>query len=177
MPENYDVQQVCENGHQITDCYNLNPEKRKKFCQDCGAPTLTACPSCGKDIEGALHKSVTMTPSVLEARSNLRVGSQKTTISIPAVVPNHCKNCGEPYPWTKKIQAAIQCMIKYDKLNDEEKKSISQDIKNINKDIHEAEQSAWRIKRLWEKYGPIAKELILEFASRTAAKVFKGQYP
>lgn len=178
MSDSNDVLQVCENGHKITDCYNNNPEKRSNFCQECGAPTITVCPSCGKDIDGALLKSETRIPSVLEARSSLRVGSKKTTISIPVGVPKHCKNCGKPYPWTqKKIQTAIQNMMGSGKLNDEEKNTISQDIENITKNVPEAEQSARRIKRIWEKYGPIAKELILEFASRTAAKIFKGQYP
>ena len=47
MYGNFDVQQIYENGHQITDCYNIRPEQQKKFCQECGAATIIACPSCG----------------------------------------------------------------------------------------------------------------------------------
>lgn len=43
MSRNYDVQQVCENGYQITDCYKIHPEQQKKFCQECGAATIIAC--------------------------------------------------------------------------------------------------------------------------------------
>ncbi len=52
MSGNYDVQQVCENGHQITGCYDLCPDERQDFCQECGKPTIIACPSCSKTIEG-----------------------------------------------------------------------------------------------------------------------------
>ena len=33
------------------------PDKRKDFCQECGAPTIIACPSCDKAIEGTQIKA------------------------------------------------------------------------------------------------------------------------
>jgi len=90
-------------------------------------------------------------------------------------VPSYCANCGEPYPWTqKKIQTAIQIFAEFGELNEEEKSTIEQDIENIGTDVPETELSAKRIKRIWEKYGPICREVIMEFASRTAANILKG---
>lgn len=52
MSENYDIQQICENGHQITGCYKIHPEDRQEFCQTCGALTVTKCQNCNTEIRG-----------------------------------------------------------------------------------------------------------------------------
>ena len=156
MIEQYEVQQVCENGHQITGYYLSRPEEGKKFCHLCGAHTIISCPSCGDAIRGGK-----MEPS------------QRKTLEGLAFVPSYCQNCGEPFPWTQsKIATAIQTMMEFDDLDDEEKKTLEQDVENIAKDVPETELSAMRIKRIWNKYGPIAYEAVMEFASRTAAKIF-----
>jgi hypothetical protein len=93
---------------------------------------------------------------------------------VPEFLPI-CRNCGKPYPWTEsKIVTAIQIFTEFGNLDEEEKKTIEQDINNIAKDIPQAELSAMRIKQIWQKYGKVAYEVIMEFASRTAAKVLKN---
>jgi hypothetical protein len=160
MSENYDIQQVCENGHRVTGCYSISAGKRQDFCQKCGAPTITDCPNCKKEIQGD------------------RIGKNWTgeVYSLgSAVVPSFCSNCGEPYPWTKnKIVTAIQILMEFGKLDEKEKETIEQDINNIVRDIPQAELSAMRIKRIWEKCSKAGYEIIMEFASRTAAKVLKN---
>ena len=90
-------------------------------------------------------------------------------------VPSYCPNCGKPYPWTqKKIKTAIQIFAEFGDLNEEEKKTIEQDVENIAKDVPEAELSARRIKRIWERGKSIGYEVIMEFASRTAAQILKN---
>jgi hypothetical protein len=168
MSQEYDVQQVCENGHQITCGFHTHPEEQKKFCPDCGASTITACPACGKEIQGAKMRHI-MT------MSDLGVSHHRKALEDIVSLPSYCTNCGEPYPWTqRKIAAAIQAFIESGKLDKEEEKIISKDIENISKDIPDAEPSAIRIKGIWEKYGPICRELILELMSRTAAKILQG---
>ena len=133
MTVNYDVQQVCENGHQITGSYNIRPDKRKDFCQECGAPTIIACPSCDEEIEGT---QINVSQSWIDARN---VGA-KMVPGMPVVVPSYCGKCGEPYPWTeKKIVTAIQMFAEFGNLDDKENDTIEQDIKNIAKDIPQAE--------------------------------------
>jgi len=159
------VQQVCENGHQITYCHDIRPEEGKKFCPECGAPTLIACPSCEEPIQGSLLKFV---------ESWTGTGGEMMP-EYPADIPRFCQNCGEAYPWTqKKIQTAIQILMEFGDLNEEEKKTINQDIENVAKDVPEAELSARRIKRIWDKGSRAGYEVIMELASRTAAKILKG---
>jgi hypothetical protein len=159
MSGNYDIQQVCENGHQITGCYDIGESERQEFCQKCGAPTIIACPICNDKIQGdRLGENLTGWDSIERS-----------------VVPSYCSNCGKPYPWTEnKIVTAIQMFAEFGNLDDKEKDTIEQDIKNIAKDIPQAELSAMRIKRVWEKYSPVAYNVIMEFASKTAAKILKG---
>ena len=167
MSGNYDTQQVCENGHQITDCYNISPEKQKRFCQKCGAVTITACPGCDEGIQGAQIK-------VSQSWTDARTGRQTMIPTTGADVPSYCHNCGKPYPWTEnKIATAIQIFAESGNLNDDEKKTIEEDINNIAKDIPQAELSAMRIKRIWEKCGTVAYNVIMEFASKTAAEILK----
>jgi len=124
MSENYDIQQVCENGHQITDCYKISPEKQKRFCQECGAATIIACPGCGEGIQGAQI-------GVSQDWTGGRTG-QKMIPKAHANVPSCCLNCGKPYPWTEsKIVTAIQILTEFGKLDEKEKETIEQDINNV----------------------------------------------
>lgn len=79
----HDIQQVCLNGHQITDSYNSAPELRRAFCSQCGAATITACPECNAPTKGGYR-----VPGVL-------------AIGFTTPVPKHCEDCGSPYPWEK----------------------------------------------------------------------------
>jgi hypothetical protein len=79
----HDIQQVCLNGHQITDSYNSAPELRRAFCNQCGAETIIACPECSASIKGDYR-----VPGVV-------------AIGFTTPVPKHCENCGKPYPWAK----------------------------------------------------------------------------
>ena len=80
-----DTQQVCLNGHQITDSVNKYPHNSKKFCPSCGAETITNCLKCNAPIPG--HKYY------------------ENVLSIHGTsVPSHCHGCGAPFPWTIKKQ-------------------------------------------------------------------------
>jgi hypothetical protein len=168
MPEQYDVQQICENGHQITDCYKIRPEKQKKFCDKCGAPTINSCPHCHKEIQGAEIR-------IKEDYPAFRTGRSEMVPWAHVNVPLYCDNCGKPFLWTEnKIQTAIQTLMEFGNLSDDEKKTIEQDINNIARDVPQSELSANRIKRILKNCGMVGSEIIMEFASRTAAKVLKN---
>ncbi len=94
---------------------------------------------------------------------------------IDADVPSYCRNCGKSYPWTEsKIVTAIQILTEFGNLDEKEKETIKQDINNIARDVPQAELSAMRIRQIWKKCSMAGYEIIMEFASRTAAKVLKN---
>ena len=163
MPVYYDVQQVCFNGHIINDTIKFRPEANKEYCTLCGEKTITQCPKCSTNIRGAML--------IVKQRNRRPSPCESLTVA-----PAYCLNCGKPYPWTEnKIVAAIQMFAEFGNLDEEEKETIEQDIKNIAEDIPQTELSAMRIKRIWEKCSRAGYEIIMEFASRTAAKILKDQ--
>lgn len=81
-----DAQQVCLNGHQITDSYHYSPDFRQRHCSQCGAETIHKCQSCGTDIRGDYHVD----------------GFFALGDSTP--VPTNCEGCGVQFPWTRKKQ-------------------------------------------------------------------------
>jgi hypothetical protein len=77
-----DTQQVCLQGHQVTDVFSSAPETRKPHCPNCGSQTITECPVCGSSIPGAFL-------------GDPLLGGYETV-----EVPKHCPTCGTPFPWT-----------------------------------------------------------------------------
>lgn len=170
MSGNYDVQQVCENGHQITGCYNFRPDGQKKFCQECGAATIIACPTCDVEIQGVRIEKVVQSEWLEAGRGR---GGSKMVPGRPVNVPSYCSNCGKPYPWTEnKIVAGIQTFAELG-IDENEESTIDEDMHNIAKDIPQAKPSAMRIKRICDKYGQVAYNVVMEFASKTAAEILK----
>lgn len=80
----HDAQQVCLNGHQITDSYHQSPEFRKKHCSTCGAATIYQCQSCGDEIRGDYHVEGVF------------------AVGFPTPVPTNCEGCGHAFPWAEK---------------------------------------------------------------------------
>lgn len=78
----YDTQQVCLNGHQITDSYHHSPQFRRKFCTQCGSETIHKCTKCNHEIKGHYR-----TEGVI-------------AIGFQTSIPTHCESCGGAFPWT-----------------------------------------------------------------------------
>jgi hypothetical protein len=85
-----DTQQVCLNGHQITDSINRNPDRSRKFCPNCGAETITKCTTCNTPIPGHTYYE------------------HVAVLSIHGTsVPSHCSGCGSPFSWTINKQKEV----------------------------------------------------------------------
>jgi hypothetical protein len=74
---------VCRNGHVITDRLHASPEQRLTHCDRCGATTLDRCPTCGRELPGAV-----LGPGPVP------VGSRRP--------PQYCLVCGAAFPWTQR---------------------------------------------------------------------------
>jgi len=97
-----DVQQVCLNGHQITDSVNKYPQDMKEYCPKCGAKTITKCPKCNEPIPGHIYYE----------------GVFRTTTRLyPEPVPSYCHKCGSPYPWTENAISNIKKDSNFDPMS------------------------------------------------------------
>jgi len=81
----YDTAQVCLNGHVVNDAVRSSPESNQKYCERCGAATITACEKCKQSIPGYYHSDTVVV-----------IGGRTMD------APPHCANCGAPYPWTDR---------------------------------------------------------------------------
>ncbi|MGC8979310.1 DUF2321 domain-containing protein [Caldisericum sp.] len=153
----YDVAQICLNGHVINDCVKRFPNHNKKFCDKCGALTITNCPNCGTEIQGRYHIEGVM---------------DFTGYTAPAF----CPNCGKPYPWTEaKIQAAHDLVQELENISDDEKKILTQSIDEIIKDTPETTLAVTRFKKILLKTKkPIIdafRNILVDIVSETAKKL------
>jgi hypothetical protein len=155
----YDVAQICLNGHLINHSMRRLPQFNKKFCDKCGAPTISNCPICSAEIQGQYH------PGYVEAS----IGRYRSP-------PAFCPNCGGPYPWTEaKIQAAHELAQELEGISDDEKTILTQSIDDIVKDTPQTTLAATRFKRLVSKMGkPVAdafRDILVDIVSETAKKM------
>ena len=146
----YKTAQVCVTGHVITG--NTGWNETQDFCDKCGEKTITQCPACNASIRG--HYEV---PGVFGVDSDYSP-------------PSFCHSCGATFPWTHaKIAAAIRIFEEFGNLSKAEQETISDDVRNLARDTAGAELSARRIRRIWERTGPLARNLLMELAGKTAA--------
>jgi hypothetical protein len=101
----YQTAEVCHQGHINTGGLEDAPEMAAKFCSQCGAETIRACPKCNAPLRGDHVIAGILSP-----------------IAVP---PNHCHTCGAAFPWTTaKIAAAKEHATEVEGLDDNEKAQL-----------------------------------------------------
>lgn len=154
----YDVAQICLNGHVITDAVKEFPQHSKKFCDTCGARTITNCPHCNTEIQGYYNVEGVLSVSEYEP-------------------PKFCPNCGNSYPWTEtKIQAAQELAEELENISKEKKKIITRDIGEIVKDTPRTQLAAMRFKKILSRVSnptivEAFKKILVDIVSETAKKI------
>ena len=158
MSGNYDVAQICRNGHLINPCYTRLPEHNQKFCDKCGEETITKCDHCGHEIRGYYY-----VPSVA---------------SLPGRrVRSFCHNCGNPYPWTIKRQNAAQKWLKeLDGISKKDRKILKETLPDIINTTPRTEFAIKRVEELLKKLAnsPIARairQFIIDFGTEQVKKL------
>jgi len=152
----YDVAQICLNGHLINHSTKRFPQRNKKFCNKCGAPTITNCSKCNGQIQGKYH-----IPGV--------AGGSYT-------VPAFCPHCGKPYPWTEaKIKAARDLTQELENISEGEKSILSESIDDLVKDTPRTTLAATRFKKIVSKttkpFVDALRDILVDIASETAKKL------
>jgi hypothetical protein len=132
-----------------------SPERKKKFCSECGVATVTACLSCDAPVKGEYLSSLSVAPYSL---------------------PSFCDNCGGPYPWTEaSLKAAKDLSDEIDALTTEEKELLKRSLEDIVRDTPRTAVASARFKRLAAKGGKEAaegfKQILIGIATETAKKM------
>ncbi len=152
---NYDVANICMNGHVVNAYTKLMPERGGGFCETCGERTITACPDCRHEIQGPYQ-------GAFVSNSDFQV-------------PNFCRHCGKSYPWTeRKLQAARELIEGEQALAADEKLSLQADINDITRDAPRTQPAAIRVKALLAKVpgavGSALRDILVDVASEAAKK-------
>ncbi len=150
----FDVAQICPNGHVITASAGSSPEFKKAHCPECGDATLMACPKCQTPIQGRY------------------LGG----LGLDYKRPSCCYNCGQAFPWTeRKQQAAIDLFI--DEVQDEEqRKQFKESVEQIAKDTPQAQVASNRIVKLLAKFPGYAGKAIRDILVEVAAEATKRNF-
>lgn len=153
--DGYDVMQVCQNGHKITEYATTQPISKEAFCSRCGAPTITACESCGKPIRGYRH-----IPGVFSAQTR--------------PVPKYCDGCGMAYAWQAAALENLREVLAEGGLSDEDIATAEQALPDIMKDTPRTDLASHRFEQVLGKLGKplyeIAIKVVSDIASETAKK-------
>ena len=152
----HDTAQICLNGHVINSQFKSFPEDNKKFCDKCGAKTITSCTKCNFNIQGNHFSG-----------GFIRIEELNT--------PSFCINCGSPYPWTEsKLQAAKELAEELE-LTSEEKEILLNSIMDIVKETPKTEVAITRFKKIMLKMGKetsdIFRNLLIDIVSETVKKM------
>lgn len=111
----YDVAQICLNGHVINRTSQRNPEFNKKFCDQCGAETISACPECNAPLQGEYHVA----------------GVADLSLHWPPA-DSFCHNCGKPYPWTQaRLEAAEEFADILGDIPEKEREKLKQSLTDL----------------------------------------------
>jgi len=153
----YDTAQICTNGHIITDTFITNPEESQKYCNKCGAPTITNCQNCKSPIRGFYHISGVIYSSDLK-------------------LPSFCHECGKPYLWTEaRLKAAKDLSDEIENLTPEERETLKKSLDDIVRDTPQTTVASTRFKKIAAKAGAVAasalKDILVDIASEAAKKV------
>lgn len=165
MPRtDWDVAQVCLNGHAINDIVGLAPQLNEDRCSQCGEQTITECPACKEPIRGYLH----------------REGAYRAHVKPRTFLPSaFCHKCGAPYPWTERaLDAARQLVQEIEGLSSEERQELAETFPDIVSNTPKTAVASSRFKRLVGKAGGAAARsfegVLGSVASETARRLIWG---
>jgi hypothetical protein len=155
----YQLAAICQRGHVLTADAELHPAA--KFCAECGAPVLIACPGCGTELRGHF------------------VPAGVSGVGGAFDPPRFCFSCGQPFPWTtEKMSAAKDLADELNGLSADDRAELKTAIDDIATRGPRAEVGAARIKRIAGKAGTAVGRafwnISVEVASEAAKKILLG---
>jgi hypothetical protein len=155
----YDVMEVCLNGHKITGSVKSEPFRHENFCKECGEKTISACQSCNSAMRGDRH-----------IRGNRHFAGQ----TISADLPRYCIECGSAYPWQVAGVENFKQILRESQLGVEDLQEAEATLPDIVRNTPKTESSSLKLKRIMGKVGKpiydVAIKVITDIASESAKK-------
>lgn len=151
---------VCLKGHTASDGIEKYPAQGK-FCEQCGAEVITACPACNASIKGDYYVEGYFGPSHFDP-------------------PAFCRNCGRPFPWTvERLAAAKELADELEGVSADDRSKIKEALDDVSANGPRTELGAARLKKLLgnatNAIGQAAWKISVDIASETAKKIMLGQ--
>lgn len=139
----YHTAQVCLNGHLVCQSIQDYPDEQQNFCSDCGAKTITECPSCHSKLRGFYDSDFIMATKV----------------------EHYCFNCGVPYPWTSSAIESTQLIIQEDESLDEiQKASLIESLPDVVSETPKTKLAVVRFQKALKTAGSFTAEGVRQFA-------------
>jgi hypothetical protein len=139
----FDVAQICTNGHLITASSKEEPELMRNFCKRCGSQTITTCQHCNSEITG------------YETEYGALLGYD---------VPHYCPDCGKPYPWTEKSINTITLLIKEEaNFSTEEAANLTNSLPDIVTETPATQLAVLRFKKAVCSAGKFTADSLRQF--------------
>jgi hypothetical protein len=147
----FDVAQICLNGHVANEHFRTRPELNQDFCVKCGEKTITTCPKCGVEIRGG------------------RIGTLGFYNAPPC-----CIKCGAQFPWTeRKTQAAIELFIEESGFTGEDAKQFEEAVHDAVNDGPRTQVAGTRIGKALIKAGGQAGKLFYDVIKDLLSEIAK----
>lgn len=149
-------QKICLNGHQISTYYESpSTPNPSEYCETCGKKIIVCCLHCANPILGSDEDSALygMIPSI----------------------PNYCKHCSHPFPWTELVFRTTEELISLDdELTDSNKALIKDSIPDLLVDTPKTKLAIAKFKKGIQATSSIVKDslrdLLVDVLSETAKK-------
>jgi hypothetical protein len=146
-PPDY-VALICRKGHVAVGSLGSGSSHETEFCEECGETTISGCDECDWPIRG--------------------FGPQQW-MAGPYDKPKFCGKCGSPYPWTRDILAETDKFTDtITSLTEEEKQDVKKTVKDLTVDDPTTPAKSDRLKKLLQKAGPAAGEILKSLISTIA---------
>lgn len=139
-----DAALICKNGHLINGCFHTHPQKNVPFCSECGASTISECPTCHKEISGDYKGEF--------------------GYAIPWDIPKYCEYCGKPFPWTQSVIESISLIIQEESgLSRDLKQSVIESLPDVVSQTPRTELASIRMKKVLAGATSVAVDTIRQF--------------
>lgn len=155
----YGTAQICIKGHLITENFTA-ADMPTRYCETCGARTITQCPNCKANIRGHLH-------------------FDGIVVCAPYKRPSFCYNCGKPYPWAEEAMAAAkELAMESEELTEKDAEDLEAAIADIMQDGPRTEVASVKIKKIVKKAGSTIggaiEKIVINVATEAAKQLITG---